>query len=79
MSARLVEWRVRLVERRPVPVLETAIALTVLEVIEVELKGKSAWSGDFGSVTHLTSVGIMWLAFFADQLKIGSDLEHTES
>ena len=78
MSARTVERHVRLVECRPVSVVETAIALTVVEVVELELKSKSAWSKYFGSVIDSTSVVMMWLAFIAGQLKIGSKSEQTD-
>ena len=78
MSSTAAERRVRLVEHRPMPVLKTAIALTVSELIELELKGKSAWFSYLRSVTYSTSVARMWLAFISEQLKSGNDLEKTE-
>ena len=68
----------RLVERRPVPVLEIAIALTVSEVIALELKGQSAYSSYFGSVTNSISVTRMWFVFVSKQLESDSNLEQTE-
>ena len=77
-SVRAVEWRVKLVDCRPVPVLETAIDKTFAEGIGLEDIGKSAWSSYFRSLTISISVARMCLALITEQLRSGSDLEQTD-
>ena len=61
MRARAVERRVRLVEHRPLPVLEIAIDVTVAEAIEHS--GKLVGSSCFESVTDANSCpGCGWHA-----------------
>ena len=75
MSTRAVERRKRLVDQRPVPLLETATDPTGKEVNELEHQGKSVCSSYFGSVTESACVARMWFAFIAEQLKFGCDVE----
>ena len=75
MTPRAVERRLRLLEGRSFPVVDSLPDESVAQAIEMERDGGSVWESFFGLASEVNSTSRLWLSLKTEQIHSGGCLK----